>query len=678
MAVYDYAGAQIELPDEASPQQVMDALAAFRKTPDFMALVDQSTGAPSAVRAIVGSAPEQDRLANLQRYFPDAMPHGDENFIFTNPETQKPTLYNPKGLDMGDAASLTRDATMMAGSAVGAIAGAAGGFITGAGDSPMSPAGGLIGGIAGAGLGNAAGASLFDAVMSLTAGRIDTRPAGQRAVESVLDVAFGSAGQALGPVVAQGVAGAVKAISPQAQSLVGAYQRLGIQPTTAAVGGRGWKTTAAALDNSPFSAGIMEEEAVRVIDATRQATEGIIAQIGTPLTQQGAGQVIRDGVTASVGRFEARQAQLYEEAFNKIGPDTLADMGPLVALRQEIEAELAAAPSTLGRTLGPALTLLQEIEKDAVAAGGGVPFAALRQIRTAVGKDLASPVLAGSSGAQNAAMSRVYGALTESMSATAQTAGADAAKSLAVADRYTRQFMRTSADTMNKIAKMNADEQAFGYALSQVDMGGTLLSRLRRHFQPEEWDLISASVLHRMGLATKSNQNAAGDAFSASTFLTTWNKLSPEAKKVLFGGQRYQALATQLDDLTAVIGSLKSAEKLANHSNTSRSMVTLGALGALGTSALGFAVGVPWAGEALATAGGLAISSRTAAKLMTSPAFVKWLTTAPSEISQVPAFYGRLAGVAADDPDIAEAVYEYANVLFNRNGGGQQQQQQAQ
>jgi len=88
-------------------------------------MIDRDTGAPSYIRAIVGSVyDDADRLATIQQYYPDAQPYDDNNFIFTNPDTGKPTVFNPKGMDTGDIAGGTRERMTSVGSGLGAAAGA--------------------------------------------------------------------------------------------------------------------------------------------------------------------------------------------------------------------------------------------------------------------------------------------------------------------------------------------------------------------------------------------------------------------------------------------------------------------------------------------------------------------------------------------------------------------------
>ena len=76
-------------------------------------------GAPPVVRMAVGGAPEADRLATIRLYYPDARPFGQDNFIFTDPQTNRPTLYNPRGLDIGDLYSIRPEAAEAIGGVLG-------------------------------------------------------------------------------------------------------------------------------------------------------------------------------------------------------------------------------------------------------------------------------------------------------------------------------------------------------------------------------------------------------------------------------------------------------------------------------------------------------------------------------------------------------------------------------
>lgn len=665
----EIGGQEVEVPVGTSPKDLAAITEKFVASPEFNAQIDKESGAPARVRAIVGSAPEKDKLANLKQFYPDARAHGDGNFVYTDPGTGKPTLFNPEGLDLGDAAGFIREGVQTVSSALGAVGGGLLGGGVGVVGGPPGVVGGASGGaIIGAGAGSAVGAAAFDASMDVFTNRIDTRTALQRVGETALDFVGGAVGQRIGDIVGMGVKRAAGGVKQGGQALVRAFENLRIQPPGGAVtGSRAIGTVEKALESSPFSSPIMQESAERVLTQTKAAADRITAEFGRARSTQGAGAVIRDAARNAAKRFGFRQEEIYDKAFDLIGPDTPVVVKSITALRKAMANDLAQAPQALQKTLGPVIAQLRAIEEDAAE---GLAFSALRAVRTNIGRDIATPTLSGSTGAQNEALKRVYGALTEDMSAAAQAAGPEAAKKLAVADRFTRQFMTTASKALEKINRLDSDEKAFNFAMSAAKDGGTGLARLRRHFLPEEWDTVAASVLGRMGRATPGAQNAVGDAFSPSTFLTNWNRMAPEAKDALFGGNRYKDLIPALNDLVNVTGSLKGVEALTNTSNTARNLIAYSVINTFGAALGGIAGGdVESAGAgALAAMAGTVVAPRVAARLMTNPSFVKWLTTPITSPNGIASHLGRLAGIALLEPELKEDLEQYVGAVRSIGG----------
>jgi len=658
----EVGGAILELPAGATPDIIKKAVENFRASPEFDNLIDKRSGAPAFARAVVGGAAEKDKLANVKRFFPDAQPHGDDNFVFTDPGTGRPTLFNPPGLDVGDVAGVAREAAQVVGAGLGAAFGAAGGFVVGAPTGPGVLATTPVGAAIGAGLGSAAGGSLFDVSMSLFGGRIETRTFLEVTTGTALDVFGAAVGQRAGELLGAGVKAAIGGAKPLAQRLVQAFNSLGVEkPAGAVTGSKAVGGVTKALEVTPTSADVMQRQAETVLGQVKKAAESLARKFGPVKTPLGAGEDIKAAAQKAAERFGFTQETVYNKAFDLVGADRPVAVGAITELRLTMMEELARAPKALKKALGSALAQLRSIEAD--AAEGGIAFSALRQVRTGIGQDIARPNLIGGSGAQNAALKRIYGALTEDMSAAAKAAGPEAAKRLAVADRFTRAFMSTAAKTLDKISKFDADERAFNFVMSATKDGVKQLRRLHRQFTNEEFDTIAGTVLGRMGLARPGAQGAAGDTFSVSTFLTNWNRISPEAKKVLFGGARYRDLAPELDNLVRVVSSLKAVEKLTNTSNTAQNLIAFTTLQTLGGALTGFAVGGPDAISGLAGAAGFIIAPRLAAKLITSPAFVKWLTTPITSSTGILAHVGRLAGIAVAEPELREAIDQYTAAL---------------
>jgi len=92
--------------------------------PTAIQQIDEKRGAPSRVRMSVGaSSKPEDKLSTLKKYYPDATVWGDDNFVYTDPDTKTKVLFNPEGLDMGDVHENARMvAEFIGGSAAGTAA----------------------------------------------------------------------------------------------------------------------------------------------------------------------------------------------------------------------------------------------------------------------------------------------------------------------------------------------------------------------------------------------------------------------------------------------------------------------------------------------------------------------------------------------------------------------------
>ena len=179
---------------------------------------------------------------------------------------------------------------------------------------------------------------------------------------------------------------------------------------------------------------------------------------------------------------------------------------------------------------------------------------------------------------------------------------------------------------------------------------------MRTQFEPEEWDTIGASVLNQLGLARPAAQDVTGEAFSPNTFLTNWAKISPEAKSALFGGKRYAGMREELDKFVDVLSSLKGAQKFANTSNTARAITPYLIIRSLAGGLAGMAVGTEGVATALGAVVLSASGARSAAALLTNQRFLKWLTTPVANPQGLSAHFGRLSGIAAQEPDLAPAI----------------------
>jgi hypothetical protein len=612
--------------------------------------VDTDTGAPSFVRNVVGSLYDpESRLATLQKYYPDAQPYDGDNFIFKNPETGRPTLYNPSGIDRGDFASLGREAFVSGGAGIGGVVGAAASAPTMGIASPITTTLGAGGGAVIAG-------NFYDLLMKVTGQTVDLRTPKEVAMESSLEFAGTLAGDALGraaPTVLKKLIGGGK---QTARNMVAQFERLGITPTMSATQGTAFTgRLESGLSQNVVTAETMQKQAETVVNETQSALNKIISQYGSPKTKQGTGRVIFDAAESAKARLQFKEGELYEKAFDLVGAETPVNIASVIALHKELQTELAKAPQSRAKTLQPAIEQLGAMIAD--ASDGGIDFQTLRAVRSDVGKNLKDPLGSGATASQNVVMKRVYGALSTDMGNVASGVSDDAAKAISRADTFKRAYEQTATKTLDKILKFDADEKAYNFLMSSSKDGGSSLIKLRKLFTPEEWDDVSASVLNQLG-----NNPAFGEnSFSISKFVTNYNKLAPEAKDALFRGGRYKEASKALDDLTDLMTTLKDAGRYENTSNTAGALQVAILISGIGGGGIALMQGDFQTAGTIAAA---VVTPKAAAKLITSPSFIKWLSQPVKQGTvNMGAHIGRLVAIGETNPELKEAINEYVSAL---------------
>jgi hypothetical protein len=621
-----------------------------------------------------GASSSEDRLATLKRFYPDAEPFGDDNFVFTDHGTGRATLYNPPGLDFGDAASVMPEFAEMAGGVIGgALAApfaAAGAPATGGGSVAAIPLG--------VGLGAAAGREVEDFIAKKTLGRVDSRGfvgrAKDRALEAGMNAVGFEIGNALGRAVAKPI-GAItragrKAITQSGKQAIDDMAAQGITPTAGtATGNRGIQIAEQGLANTPGGASVFQRAFERSQAQLSAASDDLARefasgkQFGSPTR---AGETVKRGLNAAAERFRARQGDLYDAAFDVVNENaSVRALRRVSQLEGQLKARLAQAPASEAGVVGPALRRIQNLRDDVKA--GKFTFGALRRIRTSLGKDLDQPVIASLNRASAGQHERaLYAALSDDMrEIVAREGGEEGLKLLTRADRYTRLNENLNVPIIERLLKQEVPEKLYRALLSGSDDkfgGGTLLEGIKRNLAPDEWDVVAGTVLGRMGRAIPSQQGATEVAeqaadFSVSTFMTNWSRLAPEARKALFKGSRYSQLVPELNRLVRNMARFNEVRALGNPSGTARNFIAGGTAASAGQQLVTGNID----NAAFIVAGSL-VGPRAAAKLMTNPRFVRWLSVGlelePTEKALM-AHLTRLAVVAEAEPSIKDEMERY-------------------
>lgn len=396
------------------------------------------------------------------------------------------------------------------------------------------------------------------------------------------------------------------------------------------------------LAGGPTSAGVMGRFIEGQAEDIARGTARIADQIApgrASASAERAGRSIERGVQGFARDVREQRNALYRSADELIPPATVAPLDRTRAVLAELSTPTPGAEATTGKLINPQIRALADrVEQDIAAsrtAGpmgslaptrGGLPYQAARDIRTTIGRDLSDFSL--STDRPTAQLKRIYAALSEDLDNTARAQGPEAAQAMIRANAY----FKASADRLERIErvvdKAGGPEAVYNAAFQGTRDGATTLRSVLQSLPKEGQQDVAAAVIKRMGMPTAGQAGAGGEeAFSAATFLTNWNRISPEAKRALFDrlGPSY---AASVDRLAKVADNIKSGARI--YANPSGTANRAGALTYMASIPTALVAGGPGA-LAGVLGGGLAVNA--IARGMTNPRFVGWLAST----TQIPA-----------------------------------------
>lgn len=280
-----------------------------------------------------------------------------------------------------------------------------------------------------------------------------------------------------------------------------------------------------------------------------------------------------------------------------------------------------------------------------------LPYQAVKQLRTLVGDQLNDFSL--TSDVPRSKWKAVYAALSSDLKGAADSQGPDATQAWNRANNYYSAGQNRLDSISGVLDKSGGPEAVFNAAMSGTKDGASTLKSVMQSLQPDQQKILSAAVINRLGKATAGQQNAAGDEFSMGSFLTNWNKLSPQAKSTLF--DRYgPTFSKDMDSVANVASNVREGSKyLANPSGTAPSLAALSTVGGFIQSLF---TGHPLIAGGIAGGAGAA---NLGARLMTNPTFVKFLATkanTPTAVLGPTITALRVTAKEKNDPDLKAAA----------------------
>jgi hypothetical protein len=253
------------------------------------------------------------------------------------------------------------------------------------------------------------------------------------------------------------------------------------------------------------------------------------------------------------------------------------------------------------------------------------------------------------------------------MREAAKRAGPEATKAFNRSNKFYGGGLKRIDDVLEPLVKNRTPEKIFESLERGGKSGATQIRAVMKSLKPEQQRVVSATVMRRLGLTPAGQQGAEGGVFSLSTFLTNWNRLDKAAKDALFRRPGLQGMAHDLDALArAAERAQESSKAFFNPSGTAAAGVgSFGIMVSAGSLVTGAVTGSPGFLMFPAIMASGAVSANAAARLMTSPNFVRWLARSTRlEPNGMGAHIGRLGALATTmDPDRRDAIAEFVRAI---------------
>lgn len=432
------------------------------------------------------------------------------------------------------------------------------------------------------------------------------------------------------------------------QAALAAMERQGITPFAPDVGGGAVRRAASTISQTIPGVQPLIAGARRTLDTAQAVRDRVAASLGTPVNVEATGEAARAGANAYRARTSARIGRIYDAAEAAGGQARVSTPEALRVLNQEL------APLRESPVQGAGVSILEGLRE---RLAGDVTVRGLRNARSVLREEFENNGLRRSNVERIA--NRVLDAAADDVANGLSAQGLDtAARQYRVADRMWRERLQVIDEYLDPIL---GDAQGAGAKSGEQIVKGlkAAMAGNNRRFSgfigalpPQEQQIVRASLISRLGQASKGQQDEGGEVFSLGTFLTNWNDIGERAKDTLFGTEGRAAL----NDLAIAATASKEAQRYANHSNTG------GVAGNLLTAASGLG-GIQTLGTALALQYG-------AGRLLASPRFARWLARPPR--AQTPqsqaAYVARLTRIARAEPAIANDILDLQRRLAESFG----------
>lgn len=382
------------------------------------------------------------------------------------------------------------------------------------------------------------------------------------------------------------------------------------------------------LQNTPGAVGIMQKARAQAVDGMEGAA-GRAASLASPNRGSiDAGRAIQKGGASFKQDFKAQQEALYNRLDQFIDgqapvrvdatKQTLSELnsgirgapelskqfqnGRLQSIEAAINSDTAGAPASVmvypqhPRAAGGVMNqpIAQPpllVQTPAGPPRNTLPFEAVKKTRTLVGNEIADNSLM--SDVPRSKWNPLYAALSSDMQGAAAAAGTQAEGALNRAN----QFTRSGNERLERIAPIvdrPSPEGSFKALESTLRDNNSTFQAVKKSLPKDARGAFAGTIIERLGKAAPGQQDAEGSRWSPETFLTNWNRISPEAQRELLAGIPNAGQVKELVESVARGASMMrdNSRMWANPSGTGANVAARTVLGAVSAGGAGAAAGL--------------------------------------------------------------------------------------
>lgn len=426
------------------------------------------------------------------------------------------------------------------------------------------------------------------------------------------------------------------------------------------------------LGGLPTAEGVVSRFAERQSQDIGKGLDRIANSLSRNPSAENAGRAIEQGAESFRQNIGAVRKALYWQVDKHVPRGTSVSLTDTWRTMVSLTTPVRGAESTTGALINPVIAKMREnLAADVARGDGKIPYEALKALRSRIGEELDVSVL--QQDRSTAQYRQLYAALSRDMEAAAKAQGPAAERAARRANTFTRVSSERLEDVKRIIDKNGGPEAIYNAALTGTRDGGTTIRKVMQSIDKSQQRAVTAAFLRRMGMANPGAQDGTGELFSARTFLTNWNKVSPEAKRALFD-RHGPKFSEDMDRIARVADNIdKGAQVYKNPSGTGSRLGAIGYVVALAqTLGHGVTTGNWWPAAGVAGGG---VGGYSTAQALTNPKVVRWLadtTRFPAE-ANVLAQIQTLRQIGEEDGD--EDVVAFANALEEQavnQGAGRQ------